>query len=349
MQIPLVGQKDDPQGKGGGTAGQNAWYVESAFGSSIRDSAEAEQDHLSRLLHFSHRRVLIIGEPLARSGVVPMFDSIFRIPQNRLSALPVVAIGNARDVLVADAPIEKTPAEMIRELSQMGMREPINLRIFLYSLLTEGIDPVAPAIRKVPTTTKLKKEQQTTIQLAGIAVFRHDKLAVVLEDRVATGLLLAMGRAQNPTIDVTLPGEKRSRTAILQVMSSTSNIRPKLRNGRIEVNIALDVTANLAENMSDFDPTDYRRRSDMERAAERRVGQLVEQAVSALQRHNADALGVGDAVHRRYRNHWRRVRGRWEEEHYPNVKITIEPQVHIEHDGALIRSLNRKLKESNPS
>jgi len=348
MQIPLVGQMGGPQGGGGGTSGSKAWHAESAYGRTIRDSTEAEQDHLSRLLHFSHRRVLIVGEALARQGVLPVFDPIFRIPQNRLSSFPVVAMGEAKNVLVADAPIEKTPAEMIRELSQMATHDPINLRIFLYSLLTEGIDPIAPAVRKVSTATNLKKEQKTTIELAGIAVFKHDKLATVLEDRAATGLLLAMGQARSPTIDVTLPGMKR-RAAILQVTSSKSKMKPTLKNGRIEVDISLTATAMLAENMTDYDLTDYRRRAALEREAERRIAQLVEDAVAALQKNKADALGFGDAVHRRYRNHWARVRGRWEETEFQNVKVTIKPQVHIEHDGALIRSLERKSKELNPS
>ncbi|TLS53731.1 Ger(x)C family spore germination protein [Paenibacillus antri] len=348
MQIPLVGQMGGPQGGGGGTSGSKSWYAESAFGRTVRDSTEAEQDHLSRLLHFSHRRVLIIGEALARQGVVPMLDPILRVPQNRLSAFPIVAVGEAKDVLVADAPIEKTPSELLRELSQMATNDPINMRIFLYSLLTEGIDPIAPAVRKIPTATNLKKEQKTTIMLAGIAVFKHDKLATVLEDRVATGLLLAMGQARNPMIDVPFPGKDR-RAATFQITWSDSEIRPSLRNGRIEVNISLTATAALAENISDYDPTDYRRRAALEREAERRIARLVEEAVAACQEHKADALGFGDAVHRRYRGYWARVRDRWEDTEYPNVKVTVTPKVRLEHDGALIRSLDRKLKELDPS
>jgi len=347
MQIAAVGQMGGPQG-GGGSSGSKAWHVESAFGRTIRASREAEQKHLSRLLHFSHRRVLIVSEALARQGVIPLFDSIFRFPQNRLSAFPLVSMGEAKEVLTAEAPLERTPAEMIRELAQMATLEPINMRIFVYSLLTEGIDPIAPALRKIPAAANLKKEQKTTVELAGIAVFKHDKLATILEDRLATGLLLAMGQARNPTIEVRIPGEER-KTAVLQITKPESHIRPKLKNGRIEMDISLTMTANLAENMSDYDTTDYRRRALLERAAEQRVIQLVEDAVAALQKHKSDALGFGDAVHRRYRNHWTRLRDRWEESEFPKVKVTVKSNIIMENDGALIRSLDRKSKELKPS
>lgn len=348
MQIALVGQMGSPQGGGTGTSGSKAWHVESAFGRTILESVEAEQKHLSRVLHFSHRRVLIVGEALARQGVTSLFDSIFRVPQNRLSAFPVVAMGEAKEALVADAPLERVPAEMIRELAQMAAREPINMRMFVYSLLTEGIDPIAPAVRKIPAASNLKKERKTTVQLAGIAVFKHDKLATVMEERAATGLLLAMGRARNPTIDVKLPGEK-TKTVFLQMTRSKSRIQPALDNGRILVDISLTASANLAENTSDYDTTDHRSRAELERAAERRIVQLVEAAVAVLQAHKADALGFGDAVHRRYRSHWASMRGRWEEVEFPNVKVRVKPQVHIENDGSLIRSLDRKSKETDPS
>ncbi|TYA10107.1 Ger(x)C family spore germination protein [Paenibacillus faecis] len=349
MQIAAVGQMGGPQG-GGGSSGSKAWHVESAFGRTIHTTREAEQKHLSRILHFSHRRVLIVSDSLARQGVIPLFDSIFRFPQNRLSSFPLIAMGEAKEVLTAEAPLERTPAEMIRELAQMATLEPINMRIFVYSLLTEGIDPIAPAIRKIPAAANLKKDQKTTVELAGIAVFKHDKLATILEDRLATGLLLAMGQARNPAIEVMVPGEERNRRAIvLQISKSESQIRPKLKNGRIEMDLSLTMTANLAENTSDYDSTDYRWRALLERAAEQRVTRLVEDAVAALQKHKSDALGFGDAVHRRYRSHWARLRDRWEESEFPQIKVTVKSDVNMENDGALIRSLDRKSKELKPS
>jgi len=347
VQIPLVGQMGGPEGGGGGSSGSKAWHSESAVGKTFRESMEAQQNHLSRVLHFSHRRVLIISEAIARKGIMPVFDPIFRIPQNRLSTLPIVALDEAKDILVADAPIERMSAEMVRELSQMATVDPINLRIFLYSLLTEGMDPIAPAVRKVTTATNMAEEQKSTIQLAGIAVFRHDKLATVLEDRAAIGLLLAMGQARRPTINVAVPGEQ-SKTASLQITRFKPDIQPRLKNGRIEVVISLDSTATLVENLSDYDLTDYRRRTELEGAAEQRIAELIEEAVTALQEHKADVLGFGDAVHRRYRRHWARVRERWEETEFPNMEVTIKPQVHIEHNGSIIQSIYQKTKELKP-
>jgi len=339
LQIPLVGQMGGPQGGGGGTSGSKAWHIESAFGKTIRGATEAEQDHLSRILNFSHRRVFVIGKPLASRGVMPIFDAVFRIPQNRLGAFPLVALGDAKDILTADAPVEKMPAEMLREVAQLATADPINLRIFFYSLLTEGIDPIAPAVKRISAAPNIKKSK-STLELAGIAVFRHDKLAAVLTEDDAMGLLIAMNQARSPILDVKAPGGSEG-TIIVQLQQSKTKIEPKVDGGRIRFDLTIMAHGNVTEKMSDYPTSTTVQRDGLEHAAEKRLTDIVEHAIRKSQRHQADPIGFGDVLHRKHPRLWRDVRDRWEREELPEMEFRVRARVHLEHDGALTKSLEQ--------
>ncbi|HZG87738.1 Ger(x)C family spore germination protein [Paenibacillus sp.] len=339
LQIPLVGQMGGPQGGGGGTSGSKAWHIESAFGKTIRGATEALQDHLSRVLNFSHRRVFVIGMPLASQGVMPFFDAVFRIPQNRLSAFPLVAIGDAKDILTADAPIEKMPAEMLREVAQLATVDPINLRIFFYSLLTEGIDPIAPAVKRISSATNIKKSK-STIELAGVALFRHDRLAAILSEDDALGLLIAMNQARSPLIDVKPPHGAKG-TIMIQLQQSITSIEPKVKGARIGFDVTIMAHGNVAEKMSDYPTSTTVQRDALERAVESRLTKMVEHAIRESQRHQSDPIGFGDALHRKQPRVWKDVRGRWEREELPRADIRVRARVHLEHDGALTKSLEQ--------
>ena len=339
LQIPLVGQMGGPQGGGGGTSGSKSWHTESAFGKTIRGATEAEQDHLSRVLNLSHRRVFVIGQTLARQGVMPMFDAVFRIPQNRLSAFPLIALGEAKDILTADAPVEKMPAEMLREVAQLASNDPINLRIFFYSLLTEGIDPIAPAVKRISAAPNIKNSK-STLELAGIAVFRHDKLATVLSDQDAMGLLIAMNQARSPALDVKGPDGAKG-TIIVQLTQFKTNIKPKVDGGRIRFDLTIMAHGNVTEKMSDYPTSTTVQRDALEHAAEKRLTDIVEHAIRVSQRHQADPIGFGDSLHRKLPRVWKEISDRWEREELPKADIRVHARVHLEHDGALTKSLEQ--------
>ena len=55
-------------GGGGGTSGSKPYYIDSDVGRNIMEAINKLQHHMSRKIYFAHRRVLIIGEKLARRG-----------------------------------------------------------------------------------------------------------------------------------------------------------------------------------------------------------------------------------------------------------------------------------------
>ncbi|HWO97783.1 MAG TPA: Ger(x)C family spore germination protein, partial [Bacillus sp. (in: firmicutes)] len=88
VQVPLPGGMGGAgsSGGGGGTGGNKSFYVDSEIGRNIRESNDKLQRRMSRNLYFAHRRVLIVGDELARKGFDDVLNLIALQPQARLSA-----------------------------------------------------------------------------------------------------------------------------------------------------------------------------------------------------------------------------------------------------------------------
>ena len=82
-------------GRMGGTSGENkSFVIESASGRDINEIMQKLQGKLPRRLNISHRRVLYIGEKLAKQGIAPILDHYSRNPASRHIAYVLVTKGS---------------------------------------------------------------------------------------------------------------------------------------------------------------------------------------------------------------------------------------------------------------
>lgn len=124
VQIPLPGAMGGAgsTGGGGGTKG-GPYYIDSEIGRNIRESNDLLQRRMSRKNNFSHRRVIIIGEELARSGFKKTLDVLLDQPQSRITAYVLLTKGEALQILNAEPHLEKLSSEALRELSKGKRRD----------------------------------------------------------------------------------------------------------------------------------------------------------------------------------------------------------------------------------
>ena len=90
------------------------------------------------------------------------------------------------------------------------MRHPRSLKVFIDSILADGIDPFLPIASVSENVPKDWKDVKTNIKLDGLAIFKKDKLVGMIEKAPADALILAMGEANTPEVMVKAPeGEGR--------------------------------------------------------------------------------------------------------------------------------------------
>lgn len=333
LQIALPGQAGSTgsEGGGGGTSGDKSWFMLSNTAKTLRGTSLEGQKSLSRRLYYAHRRTLLIGEELAKEGVAPMLDLLTRYPLNRFSAFPIVTRGPAYKVLDTDAPIEKFPSEMVRELCLLNMRHPRSLKTFIDSILAEGIDPFLPVASVTENVPENWKNVKTNIKLDGIAIFIKDKLVGMIDKAPADALILAMGEANEPEIMVKAPRGKGD--IFIKLNENNSSLRPHVVNGKVDVKIQMYAKGVIVNNESNYGDLREGEIVSLNEAIHQKVKADIEEGVQLLQKKfRADILGVGRAIHRKYPKEWDKLKNRWREI-YPDITVEVEPHIIIENVG----------------
>ncbi|WP_149094199.1 Ger(x)C family spore germination protein [Paenibacillus terrae] len=345
MQIALPGQlgSSGSTGGGGGTRGTKSYYLESKIGPSFRGASAEEQRGVSRTLNFSHRRVLLFGEALAREGISKFMDVLARTPQNRLSSLVVITKGSALEVLQADAPIEQYPAEMVRELNFAYMKKPRSIKLFMNSVLLDGIDPVVPVMSLVKNGPANIKDKKTNIQVDGLAVFRKDRVTGIIDNHLSRFLLLGMEQAKDTEIFISPP--KGAGYISVHLIENSVHIKPHIQGDDIRMTIRLNCNGNVREHETTFDISNEENLKWLEQQAAEEIKKELGEAVRVIQqKYHSDILGFGRAIIMSRPDEWKRIKPRWEQL-YPKVEVTINPIVHIENIGAITKPFGIKKEQ----
>ncbi|WP_186331755.1 Ger(x)C family spore germination protein [Paenibacillus xylanexedens] len=333
LQIALPGQSgaSGSEGGGGGTSGDKPWFILSNTARTLRGTTLQGQKSLSRRIYYAHRRTILIGEELAREGVAPMLDLFTRFPLNRLSAMPVVTRGEAHKVIDTDAPIEKFPSEMVRELCFLNMRNPRSLKTFIDSILDEGVDPFLPIASVSDNVPQDWKGAITNIKLDGLAIFKKDKLVGMIDKAPADALILAMGEANEPEVMIKAPRGKGD--MFIKLNENNSSLHPKIVNGKVSVTIQMYAKGVLVDNESDYGDRREKEILNLNEAVHRKIKEDIEEGIRLVQKKfKADIIGIGRSIHRQLPKEWDKIKDRWEVL-YPDVQVTVEPHVIIENVG----------------
>ncbi|GLV13219.1 putative spore germination protein YfkR [Alicyclobacillus hesperidum] len=334
IQVPLPGKISDvgQKGGGGGSSGNKAYFLDSTIGDTFRAANAKQQNAMSRQLYFSHMRVFVFGEDLARENIASPIDVMSRIPQNRMTTYLLVSSGPAADLLNAQATMEKTPAEFLRELANESMIHPRTVKRVTEALLAEGQDPIMPVVSWTTTKPGDAGDAQTNLKLNGLAIFQKKKLVAMLSGRAADGVLWAMGEFRRPLI--TIPAKNGS--GFVSVMVTSYHVRTTVKptqDGRMVCQIQARVTGTLSENTSNLTYERSQNLASLERQASQAVTDDMRIAVDQLQRLHADPIGICNRVYRNYPGYWHRVKHNWRDEFYPNIPVQIDAQVEIRNSG----------------
>ncbi|WP_419890273.1 Ger(x)C family spore germination protein [Paenibacillus xylanexedens] len=335
LQIALPGQSGSSgsTGGGGGTSGDKSWFMLSNTAKTLRGTSLEGQKALSRKIYYAHRRTMLIGEDLARDGVASMLDLFTRYPLNRFSALPVVTKGEAYAVMDTDAPIEKFPSEMVRELCFLNMRNPRSLKTFIDAILSDGVDPFLPVASKVDNVPKNWKDAKTNIKLDGLAIFKKDKLVGMIDKAPADALILAMGEANAPEVMVKAP--RGEGNIFIKLNENNSSLHPSVKNDKVTVTVQLYAKGVVVDNESNYGDLREKEILKLNDAIHKKIKEDIVEGVRLIQRkYHADILGIGRSIHQHLPKEWDKMKDRWDDI-YPDVEVNVIPHVIIENVGVV--------------
>ena len=327
-------------GTGGGAATGNSTFTVSATGETISDAYRKIQEKLSRRIFLSHSRVLIIGERLAKEGVLFIVDFFARYQDPRLNSFIMFTKGEASELLKNKSLLEKVPSEETRELIKQGIGLKVTIKDFWDMIIAEGIEPVAPRFKLVPleATNKQPEEESSSPQkvqaISGAAVFKNDQLAGWMNDAETRGILHLRNELEIGVITVNIPQEKGGGKVSVKMTKVKTAFKPVLHDGQLTMKVTSRTEVTVLENASNINLGDTKELAFLQTKLEEDVKQRMQIALHKAQKQfRSDIFGFGRVVYRAYPKAWNKTYKKKWDTTFPELEVIIKSKVEIKRIG----------------
>ncbi|BBH19124.1 germination protein [Paenibacillus baekrokdamisoli] len=328
-------------GSGGGGGGAGQTLVRSAEGTTIADAMSKLQEKLPRRIFWGHCEVFVIGEKIAKKGIREHIDFIMRDPEPRERADVFVSKGKAKAVMELLPPLERSSAEVLRELAKtrIGMKTTVN---DLAQMLTGDAGTAAlPWLEILPPEPD--KEKQTIPYITGTAVFKKDKMVGRMDDKVTRGLLWLRNEIKIAT--VTIKPKEADGHISMRLLRSKTELIPEIKDKKWIMTVRIETEDDVVQNTTNLNLTNPKFVKKIENDLNENIERRVKMALAQGQhKFNADIFGVADAFHRKYPKQWNEAKEHWDEI-FPEIEVNIEAKARILRPGMSSEGAVRPEKE----
>lgn len=321
----------------GGTSGmekEKPFWLVSSTGKTIFEAVRNMASVSSRRIFWSHIKVIILGEDLARSNIREIFDYFSRNPELRFRTWIAVAPGEAGKILEVVPIMEKDPSQNIEKLMEKvnltGKSSNIMLKDFLQDYLNPYLNPVATRI----ILTEL--DSKPVVKLEGAAAFGDNNLVGWLNEQEARGFLWIKNNVNSSIRVVNCPFDNIPAT--LEIKTGKTKITSTVVDGIPNYTINAEATAKLTEKGCITEFTDPENLHALEKALAATISDDIAATVTAAQRMNTDILDFSGVLHRQHKKEWDSLSKDWSKL-YPKVKVKIEVKASIPEVSLLAKSL----------
>lgn len=314
-----------PSGTAAGEKKKPFWMV-SSTGKTIFEAIRNMASISSRRIFWSHIKVIIIGEQLARSNTLEIFDFFSRNPELRLRTLVAVTPEEAGKVLEVVPKMDKDPAiyleKIIENKNLTGKSYGIMLKDFLEDYLDPNVGPVTSRI--ILDKSKL----EPVLKTSGAYVFDGDKLTAPLKEENTRGLLWIRNKMNDSIMVVDCPYDDSPTT--LEIKKAKSSFKSYLDNEVPHFTINVNVDAVLTEQSCLTDFNDKQKLGELEKALESDIRKDIESTIAMAKDLKVDFLGLSRIMHRQHRSEWHQISSNWNKL-FRNTEVTVAVKVDINH------------------
>ncbi|ASB88956.1 Ger(x)C family spore germination protein [Bacillus sonorensis] len=323
-------------------------------GNTIFQAVRRMSTETARELYFSHLRVLVIGEELAREGIGEILDVFSRDQEVRPDFFIVVAKdAKAENVLKVLTGLEDIPANKL--FSSLETSEKMwapSMTVTLDKLISDtASDGVQPHLTGLLMTGSMRKgENQANVQeisqdvrlkYNGIAVFKDDKLISWMNESNSKAVNYVLGNVRGTVEEVPCSAGKRK--IALEVIRMKSNMGVKVANGLPRGTVQVHVEANIGEVQCKVKLMKSKTIEDVETRANEQLKKNIEEAIKTVQeQYKIDIFGFGEALHRSNPVYWKKVKNNWDEK-FATMPVHIKTDVQIRRVGTIGKSPMEKL------
>ncbi|MFD1775887.1 Ger(x)C family spore germination protein [Paenibacillus rhizophilus] len=330
-------------GSGGGSTSSPPFLTYTVKGSTIIQAVERTNLTSTRELFFSHSRVTVIGESLAKQGISQLVDLFLRRPDARETVYVFITEGEAGRILDQLMQLTKNQGAgiqlMIEQEAKLTSYFPgIQMYELAMQMTSDSGSTTVPEIKLTGnrvmdrTDDTAQTDLPSRIAFGRLGVLKEDRFVGWLSQREAFGLSFMTDKIKAANISFPSIPEKSDRDdASVTLLHSSTSVHPIWENDHYVMDIDIKAGAILTEIGSELDLEKASSMRQMERSIENNILEIIDNSWHAVKKLNADVTGFAVSIHRNHPKQWKRIKqeGSWDTvfqkvEIRPHVKVKIE-------------------------
>lgn len=292
-----------------------------------------------RKIYFSHLRMVVFSEEVAREGIRNIVDFMARDHEFRTDFYFIIAKGiSANAVLNTLSNLESIPGiEMYTSLKSServwSPTKAVRIIELVNSITADGKNPVLTGIEiadgdeNSDSIDVLKKSDGLKkLKYTHLGVLKDDQLVGWLTEDESKGYNYVTGNVRS-TVGYIYTDTKDKIT--VETMEAKTNMRALLENGKPVINVDIKVKLEIGNVEGQFDVTKEENLIAVNKLNEERIKKLCDEAVKKVQKdYKTDIFGFGEAIHRQYPKLWKELKSNWDEE-FSNLKVnyTVKSEI----------------------
>ena len=277
-------------------------------GKTVFDAVRNTIQVSGKRLFWSHAQCIIVGEGLARQGLLDVLDWFYRDAEIRLTThLLVAKDASVKDIMTSEGIVNEILSYEINDKIDNSDNVEKYSRVQLYKVvkMLESEVPYAFA----PCITMKPQVEMKSADIFGTAIFKGDILVGYLDaedtkyflyviDKVKDGLLVNYNYQNDPIADITL-----------EVFDNKTTVKPVFSDGILAVDISTETEAAIGESGPDVNYSDSMSMTALTEDMQLFLKENIIRVVQKVQNEFAtDIFGFGQLVYAEMPDVWKQYK-----------------------------------------
>lgn len=319
-------------GRPGNVAYANITTIDATLPRAIRDIPI----NLGRKTQWSHNRLIIIGEELAREQeIFSLLEFFYRDHEPRLTVSIMIAEGRADKYLSMKPIIENTISQQLfisEKASASNSAKTVDM-----DLLKLGLQMKSQVGNAMVPYLYLSKDGQKVTNIAGTAMLKKGKLVGKVDPYHVEILQMLMNKYQSGMIDIPCQNSstQNQKVEALEILSLKSKLQPSImKDDSLKVHIKASAEVAVMElSCSKLETVEDERK--FAKKAEETIKQRIAETTSWLKKNKFDAIGLGNKIYQKNPRLWKEWKPKWDDR-FANAEYDISVNVRVINSGASI-------------
>ncbi|MDF2668302.1 MAG: spore gernimation protein GerC, partial [Paenibacillus sp.] len=301
----------------------------------VNGASRDATNELGRKLQWSHMRVLLISEDIAKSKPIgDILDFFSRFNEPRGSIIILITKGPASDFLNISPLIENTIGQQLKSAVELAQVQSGNtLDVTLKDLTIKYMEPFSTFV--IPYVSLLKEEEKLP-SISGFAIinFPEGKISGMISGVKTPYVLMLMNKYEGGFIDVPCDSSKNGASShydSFKISKVHTKIKTSMRNDKLLVQYMVNLEGNMAELICAPVVTKDDIRVFVKRTQEQ-VEKRLRETIVYSQKQKSDVFGVSTHLHRWQNSVWKTLKNDWRNE-FARSQFEIEVKVKMLNSG----------------